>query len=445
MNTASKQTLHAIEEIVKPISIGTNLGLLQLIWAMIQGAFLPARGAVHTALALAGFTDGEVRRSWQALRYGQWQIQELVTRLNKMVEEEGSWQARSHQGYQPVAVDLTAIWRPRLKNWLFKPYRRLVDKGFIGVGYGLIARVGQIDGHRMPLLTKIVRGHQTDKNEESLKMATLKESAKRLQENEVVIHDAGATISQLQDAQIERYVVRLKRNCTGRRNQPRPYKGVGAYPRKGEQVRPLPRTYQGNILAATPADRQMKFELDGRSIEARGWLQLVRPDQNASPDNALFSIWIIDDPLYEDVLALGTNLPDTVSPKTLYQLFRDRWPIEQLPLVSKQLLGCHRQFVFAPESCWRLGELAFFVGNLLTWLALTLPAFPSGFWDRHPKKRPVALEGSWLKPLFQKMPYFLVEFVERHLFPTIYQRELRRIGALKTDRPSFYLEIDPYR
>ncbi len=30
-------------------------------------------------------------------------------------------------------------------------------------------------------------------------------------------------------------------------------------------------------------------------------------------------------------------------------LYRDRWPVEQVPLAAKQMLGGARQFVFAPE------------------------------------------------------------------------------------------------
>ena len=66
-------------------------------------------------------------------------------------------------------------------------------------------------------------------------------------------------------------------------------------------------------------------------------------------------------------------------------LYGERWAIEQVPLVSKQLLGGARQFVSAAESCQRLPELLLFAGALLSYLAATLPAVPTGFWDRHPK------------------------------------------------------------
>ena len=445
MNTASKQTLHTIEEIVKPVPIGTNLGLLQLIWALIQGQFLPARGAVHTALSLSGFEPAEIRHSWQALRYGVWHISELLLRFQQIVETEGSWESHQYEGYKPVAVDLTAIWRPRLQGWTQKLYRQLTRKAFVGVGFGLIARVGHIGGHRVPLLREIVRGDRHETNEEGLKSRTLKQCVKRLKEGETLIHDAGVTLEQVHQAKVPRFVIRLPKNCTGRRNWPRPYKGVGRYPTKGDIVRPLERVFKGKPLTATAADLETGFELDGRSITAQAWHHLVRAELNASPDNDLFSIWVIDDPLFEnDVIVFGTNLPETVSPATVYQLYIDRWPVEQIPLVAKQLLGCHRQFVFSTTSCWRLGELAFFVANLLTWLALILPAYPSGFWDRRPKKRLVGFVDSWPRSIIQKSPLNMTEFVEKHRSAAIYLRAYWRIDAQRMARPSFSLEIHPY-
>ena len=67
------------------------------------------------------------------------------------------------------------------------------------------------------------------------------------------------------------------------------------------------------------------------------------------------------------------------------QVVRGRWGIEQPPLVAKQLLGAHRQFVHAPEMCFRLPELIFVAGAALTYLAATTPPFPTGWWDKHPK------------------------------------------------------------
>src|SRR5207244_8212596 len=68
--------------------------------------------------------------------------------------------------------------------------------------------------------------------------------------------------------------------------------------------------------------------------------------------------------------------------------YQDRWPVEQWPLSAKQMLGGVRQFVFAPESRQRLPELLLLAGSLLSHAAATLPAVPSGFWDRQPRPTP---------------------------------------------------------
>lgn len=73
---------------------------------------------------------------------------------------------------------------------------------------------------------------------------------------------------------------------------------------------------------------------------------------------------------------LATNL--SVLPDTIFRLYLDRWPVEQVPLVAKQTLGLHRHFVWALLSCTRLPALALLVANILTYLAATLPPPPLG-------------------------------------------------------------------
>ena len=80
--------------------------------------------------------------------------------------------------------------------------------------------------------------------------------------------------------------------------------------------------------------------------------------------------------------------PLRLSGPALRGLYRDRWPVEQIPLAAKQMLGGARQFVFAPESCQRLPELNLLAGSIVTYLAASLPAVPTGFWDRNPKPTP---------------------------------------------------------
>ena len=171
MSTASHRTIQALEQVVKVLPVGTNLALLQLMWAMLNGSFLKSRGAVHSALAESGFAEGEIRRSWQALRYGVWSIRELIERWRHLVLSEGQWQVREYENYQPLAVDITAFWRPRLQFWLGKFFHRLANRAVKGIGFGIITQIGDVDGQRLPLLKRIIRVKQDDAGEANLKKA----------------------------------------------------------------------------------------------------------------------------------------------------------------------------------------------------------------------------------------------------------------------------------
>ena len=99
-----------------------------------------------------------------------------------------------------------------------------------------------------------------------------------------------------------------------------------------------------------------------------------------------FRLVVIHDPRWTEPLVLATTL--AVSARALRDLYLDRWPVEQLPLAAKQMLGAARAFVSAPETCQRLPELALLAGSILTYLAATQPAVPTGSWDRRPRPTP---------------------------------------------------------
>ena len=398
MTTASQRTVQVLEQIVKPVPLGTNLALLQLMWAIISGAFLTGRGAIHTALKDSGFRSQEIRRCWCALWAGQWHIYELIRQFRELVSADAQWQPRICADWRPVSVDLTAIWRPRLQGWPGKMFNRLADKKKTGIGYGLIADIGAIGEQRVPLLRAIVRGETAGESETTLQRRTLRQVAKLLQEDEVSIHDAGVSLKEIHEAGIPRFLARQRSNITARRNELPSYCGRGCRPKFGAIVRPLARRRLEKEIAASQADCEKAFLYQGRLIKAKGWRGLVRSDQHVSPTNETFRIWMIDDPAYEQPWVLATNLD--CSAETAYHLYLNRWPVEQIPLVAKQLLGMHRQFVFAHQSCWRLGELAFLTGNVLAWLAAILPPTATGFWDRNPKRTPGRLRRRLSRTVF---------------------------------------------
>ncbi|MCW1971033.1 MAG: hypothetical protein KIH69_023230 [Anaerolineae bacterium] len=74
-----------------------------------------------------------------------------------------------------------------------------------------------------------------------------------------------------------------------------------------------------------------------------------------------------------------------LTPEQTYTVFKSRWGVEQPPLVSKQLLGAHRQFVHDAQMCFRLPELSLVAEAIVTYSAAVHPACPTGYWDRNPK------------------------------------------------------------
>ncbi|MBI3731888.1 MAG: hypothetical protein HY259_00270, partial [Chloroflexi bacterium] len=212
----------------------------------------------------------------------------------------------------------------------------------------------------------------------------LRQAGESLAADEVLLLDAGFHIPDVQTAKVPRYVLRGALNFTAQRAQPPAYKGRGRRPTKGERVRPLPRQYQGKTIAATPPDQLETWQADGYLLRAQWWYDLRRPE---APTGApTFQVVVIDDPRYRKPLLLITNLraPGAV----LRDLYDDRWPIEPLPQAAKQLIGAERQWVWAAESRLRLPELSLFAGQVLSYLAATQPAVPSGFWDRNPRRTP---------------------------------------------------------
>lgn len=398
MSLALSQTMEALCAVTRGLPIGTNLALLHFLWMQLSGALLPSRGALFPALQAIGLWSGAIRRAWAAFRSGAWQIAELLQAWESYVVSQQQWQAHQYDGYYPKAVDLTAYWRLTLKGCRTKHYYPPADKALPAIVLGLIGRIGSVKGQRVAVLTDLVRADPADPAESSLQQALVQQVARTLAADEMPVFDAGFKIAELQAAALPRYVVRGAKNFTARRNVLPTYKGRGRQPEYGERVRPLARTYKGRSISATPPDRRTTWTEKGLSFRAEFWDNLVLPEVKAHPDNPTFTMAAIYDPRYRDPWLLACPLQ--LSGPTLRGLYRDRWPIEQVPLAGKQMLGGSRQFVFAPESCQRLPELNLLAGSIVTYLAATLPAVPTGFWDRQPKPTP-----GRLRRLLARLPF----------------------------------------
>ena len=95
---------------------------------------------------------------------------------------------------------------------------------------GVIARVGSVNGQRVAIVTQLVRADSDDPSEATLQTAVVQQAAETLAKDEIPVFDAGFKIRELQAAKLPRYVVRLAKNFTARRNALPPYKGHGRRP-----------------------------------------------------------------------------------------------------------------------------------------------------------------------------------------------------------------------
>jgi hypothetical protein len=413
MLIAIEHTIQALQAVVQGLPVGTNFALLQLMWVMLQGRLLVSRGAIFPALTAAGFSWAVARRCWAAMRYGAWESETLIAAWRKYVETEGKWQEHEHDGYRGVAVDLTAFWRPRLKGWLGKHFHSVAGRALPAVSFGVVVRVGQMGWQRVPLLKSLVRSDRDNPSESDLVSRLLQQVGQQLGPDEVALFDAGFKLAALQAADIQRGVVRLASNVTARRNYPAPYKGCGRRPVYGPIVRPLARTYKGRPIPATRPDFTDEFEYEGRTIQVKGWYDLILPGVVPAADNPTFDVYVFEDPWYDTPLILATTL--RLRPATSFALYQDRWPVEQVPLAAKHMLGAHRQFVFAPQSCQRWPELALIVGSILTYLAAALPPIPTGFWDKQPKATPGRLRRLLARADFPKDYPFLPQLRKKRV------------------------------
>src|SRR5262245_47752990 len=116
MSKVVYRTIEVLCELVIGLPIGTNLAVLHLLWTLLSGQLLETRGALFPALGNTGLNLRATRRAVAALAYGQWSVSQLLERWHAVVSREGRWQARRYSGYQALAVDLSAVFRPRLQQ-----------------------------------------------------------------------------------------------------------------------------------------------------------------------------------------------------------------------------------------------------------------------------------------------------------------------------------------
>jgi hypothetical protein len=241
-----------------------------------------------------------------------------------------------------------------------------------------------VGNQRLGLPLALVRADPAEPSPAGHNRALVREAVAVAGADDALVVDGGFGVRLLQEIGAPAFVARLAKNFTARRTQPPAYPGRGRPATRGALVRPLARTYRGRTLPATPPDRVTTWQEGEALLRAEQWDALVLPD--AAADSPPFRVVAIYHPRHPEPLLLASPL--AVAPRTLRALYADRWPVEQVPLAAKQMLGAGRQFVSEPETCQRLPELALLAGSILTYAAATQPAVPTGFWDRRPQPTP---------------------------------------------------------
>jgi len=381
----ANDTIAVLSLLVQELPVGTNLALLHFMYMLVSGALLPSRGAIFSGLKSIGLSDAAIRRAWVAFGKGAWQISAILVLWREHVKQTYSWQEHRYESYRPIAADITGFWRPALKNCPSKHYHPAANRALPAVIFGIIGETGEINGQRIALPRAFERVHPKDTSETRLWQEILKNVQKSLQTDEILVVDAGVKISDLQEAKIERYVLRLATNFTARRNF-LPEHVKGRKPTFGKLVRPLPRTYKDKTLTATLPDETHAWVEQERQLRADIWHNLILNKTEPGEKNKTFHVYAIYDPDFDMPWLLASPLK--LKPESVRAIYKDRWAVEQIPLSAKQMLGAHRQFVHNSESIQRLPELALLAGSILTFLAATILPLPTGFWDRKPKRTP---------------------------------------------------------
>ena len=266
MQEAVYRVLTLVSALVVDVPIGTNLGLLHVFWMLLCGKLLLSRGAIFPGLSAVGLSEGAVRRAWAALGRGSWTRHRLVKQWGRVVEAEGFWQPHLHGGYHPVAVDITAFYRPRLQECPTSHYSTTAGKALPAIPVGIIARVGSVGAQRFGLPRGLVRADLADPSPSAHRRVRLKRAVELREPTDVLVMDREFTVGQVQAAGATVWVTRLLKNVTARRASPPAYGGRGRPAKYGDLVRPLARRRAGREIAATSPDQVTTWTEHGSKL-----------------------------------------------------------------------------------------------------------------------------------------------------------------------------------
>jgi len=384
-----------VANLVKQVNIGTNLAIWHVLMTVMSGRLLGSRGAIIPAVSASGLDRQATMRAWRGAAEGVWEANEMLKRLNEHVASEGEWEALKIGGRCVKAYDTLGILRPRLQRGAGKHYDSQAGKALPAITFGIVGAVGRVKEQAVTLPLKIVRGEGRAANSDEVLMeALIKATVSEVSDEDVVTADRKFPPVKLLENGCKALVIRRPKNMTLRRSEVAVYPGRGRKPTQGQVVRPFARTYKNKVLAATPSDETQTWQelYNGQTVTVkahlwRGVMPMPQKDwtheQRRLVQQTAWVAVVAHHPAFKDPLVILMTVHFTAHQAR--QVVRGRWGIEQPPLVAKQLLGGHRQFVHDPQMCFRLPELIFVAGAALTYLAATSDPIPTGWWDKHPK------------------------------------------------------------
>ena len=161
-----------------------------------------------------------------------WQVARGAVTRGLGATRPGGTGLHAHQygGYRPVACDLVGFFRPRLQDCPTKHYSSAAGKALPAIPLGIAARIGTVGTQRLAVPCLLVRSEPTDTSETDLQTRLLQRANEQLADDEALVCDRGFPLRQLQDAGIQRYVVRAPVNFTARRAALPSIKGRDASP-----------------------------------------------------------------------------------------------------------------------------------------------------------------------------------------------------------------------
>jgi hypothetical protein len=404
---ANYRILDLIEQMVAVAPKGTALGLSDVVSAMFNGYFIESGGAVTPAveaflrqkIADEKEREARTRRASKAITYGSYNLLEIMTKLQDIVQKEGEWEPIRAQGYRVVSVDFTPFRRLAVKKLKAKAYVSEANRAVAAVPVGMIAEVGTVKSQRVALLKNATVANLTLNDEKEHKKKLYKLVAKALDQDEIAVFDAGFGLAGAMASNISQCLIRLAKNCTFGKTAgkiPERTSKMGRPPTqyKAEIVRPLAREHGDKTIPATTADKSCTLtDENGREIDVHIWhkvyflerhlKEITDKRQKKKLRHTPLKIIAIYDPDYNEPLLVGTPLL-ALSPGAARQIYLARWPVEGLPQTGKYILsgGKGTHYVHHPTAMERLPVLSLVFGSLLKYVAATSPPFRTGFWDR---------------------------------------------------------------